>query len=69
MSMFFRHWLDEGFYEEDGSGDMTRLEDPDSILEAQRAGKLREHDGTGFSEIGKHDNIDIDETLRRTKKD
>ena len=40
MGLLFRNWLDEGYYEEDSWGDLTRIEDPDRILEAQKEGKL-----------------------------
>jgi hypothetical protein len=36
MGLFFRNWLDEGYYEEDSSGDLTRLEDPKDIRNAQK---------------------------------
>lgn len=36
MSLFFRNWLDEGYYEEDSSGDLTRLEDPKDIRNAKK---------------------------------
>lgn len=65
MSMFFRNWLDEGFYEEDSRGDLTRLEDPAEIHEAKRAGTLYEHDGMGLTKVNEYDDIDIDATLRK----
>ena len=59
MSLLFRNWLDEGFYEEDSRGDLTRLEDPAEIREAQLAGNLYEADGLGLSKVNEYDDIDI----------
>ena len=58
MSMFFRNWLPEGFYEEDNWGELTRLDNPDDIKNAQKSGKLYQHDGVS---MGKIDNVDIEE--------
>lgn len=49
MSLLFRNWLDEGFYEEDEMGDLTKLESPEDIFRAARSGTLYEHDGMGMS--------------------
>lgn len=59
MSLFFRNWLDEGFYEEDSMGDLTRLEDPIEIHRAQKQGNLYQHDGMGMSKVSESENIDL----------
>ena len=35
MSLLFRNWLDEGYYEEDDWDDLTRIEDPEDIRRAK----------------------------------
>lgn len=59
MGLLFRNWLDEGYYEEDGMGDLTRIEDPDDILRAQKEGTLYENDGMGTTKVPKDANIDL----------
>ena len=49
MGLFHRNWLEEGFYEEDSQGDLTKLTDPKEIKDAAKRGKLYEHDGIGMS--------------------
>lgn len=60
MGMLFRNWLDEGFYEDDGYGDLTKLEDPIEIYRAKKSGSLYHHDGMGVSKVDKYDEIDLD---------
>lgn len=59
MSMLFRNWLDEGYYEEDGMGSLTRLEDPADIRAAQQAGTLYENDGMATTKVDENQDIDI----------
>ena len=51
MSMFFRNWLEEGYYEEDSWGDMTRLDNVADIQAAASKDTLFEHDGMGMSKV------------------
>jgi hypothetical protein len=55
MGMLFRNWLDEGFYEEDSMGDLTRLTDPREIRRAEAEGTLFVHDGMGLSKATPED--------------
>lgn len=49
MGILFRNWLEEGYYEEDESGDLTRLTSKSDIKAAAEKGTLYEHDGMGIS--------------------
>jgi hypothetical protein len=51
MSLFFRHWLDEGFYEEDGYGDLYKVNDPVEINILQKEGRLYYNDGFTTSKV------------------
>lgn len=51
MSLLFRHWLDEGYYEEDEIGDFTRLDSLSEIEEAAKEGNLYHHDGYSMTKI------------------
>lgn len=51
MSLLFRHWLDEGYYEEDAMGDLTKIEDPVEIRSVKKDGNLYHHDGYSLSKI------------------
>lgn len=55
MGIFFRNWLDEGFYEEDSMGDLTRIEDWREIKIAEAKGALFVHDGMGLSKATPED--------------
>ena len=59
MGLLFRNWLDEGYYEEDSWGDLTRIEDPDRILEAQKEGKLYQNDGMATTRVGEDEKLDL----------
>jgi hypothetical protein len=59
--MFFRNWLDEGYYEEDSWGDLTRLEDPQDIRRAQKNVSLYHHDGYSMSKSSDDENLNIQE--------
>ena len=61
MSMLFRNWLDEGYYEEDSWGDLTRLENPQDIRRAQKNGNLYHHDGYCMSKSSDDENLNIQE--------
>lgn len=62
MSLFFRNWLDEGYYEEDSSGDLTRLEDPKDIRNAQKKnGTLYHHDGFSFGKAADDELLNIED--------
>jgi len=65
MGLLFRNWLEEGFYEEDGLGDMSKIEDISEILEAHKKGKLYRHDGMGLSLV--RDNEEIKTHLKDGK--
>jgi hypothetical protein len=49
MGLLFRNWLEEGYYEEDEMGDLTKIEDPRQIREAANKGTLFHHDGMGMT--------------------
>lgn len=51
MSLLFRHWLDEGYYEEDSMGDLTKIDDPIEIRNAEKNGNLYHHDGYSLNKI------------------
>jgi len=36
MSLLFRNWLDEGYYEEDGYGNLFKIDDPIEIHKAKK---------------------------------
>ena len=59
MSLLFRNWLEEGYYEEDSMGDLTRIEDPADILRAQQEGKLYQNDGMATTKVSEDENIDL----------
>lgn len=59
MGLLFRNWLDEGYYEEDGMGDLTRIEDPKEILEAQKQGRLYQNDGMATTKVSEDENISV----------
>ena len=59
MSMLFRNWLDEGFYEEDGYGCLTKIEDPHLILQAQQNGNLYENDGLATTKVHTEQEINL----------
>jgi len=61
MSMLFRNWLDEGYYEEDSWGGLTRIEDPQDIRRAQKNGKLYHHDGYCMTKSSDDENLNIQE--------
>jgi hypothetical protein len=60
MSMFGRNWLNEGFYEEDSWGDLTRIEDKEQIIDAQKNGKLYRNDGYSTDHINENDELNLD---------
>lgn len=59
MSILGSSWRAEGFYEDDGYGDYSFVDDPDRIRELHQEGKLLEHDGMSMGEVNKHDPIEI----------
>jgi hypothetical protein len=59
MSMLFRNWLEEGYYEEDGFGDLTKITDPVEILRVQKEGRLYENDGMGTSKVHSSNNLNL----------
>lgn len=61
MSLLFRNWLEEGFYEEDSMGDLTQISDPNEIYEARKNGTLYYHDGYSISKEGYYPSQNIDE--------
>ena len=58
MSLLFRNWLDEGYYEDDGYG-YTFIDDPKRIRELHKEGKLYEHDGMGISKVPDDVNLNL----------
>jgi hypothetical protein len=69
MGMLFRNWLEEGFYEEDEMGDLTKIDDPRRIREAANSGKLYHHDGMGMSKSDNPDDIQKFHDLCETDPD
>ena len=61
MSMFFRSWLEEGYYSEDSSGDLTKLTDTKDINEARKSGTLYERDGYSMNKVDDGNDIDINQ--------
>lgn len=61
MGMLFRNWLEEGYYEEDGYGDLTKIDDPNEITTAKKNNRLYHHDGYGMSKVDKYDDLIDDE--------
>jgi hypothetical protein len=59
MGLLFRNWLDEGYYEEDGMGDLTRIEDPADILRAQKEGTLYHNDGMATTQVYEDEKLDL----------
>ena len=59
MGLLFNNWLDEGYYEEDGMGDLTHITDIKDILKAQQKGSLYHNDGMGTTKVGENDTITI----------
>ena len=59
MGLLFRNWAENGFYEEDSRGDLTRIEDAADIIRAQKEGRLYEHDDAGMTKV------EIDATIRK----
>lgn len=60
MSLLFRNLLDEGFYEKDDYGDLTRIDDPDKIIEAKKDGRLYESDGMSTTKV---DDVDYEKNF------
>jgi hypothetical protein len=69
MGMLFRNWLEEGFYEEDEMGDLTRIDEPRQIREAANRGTLYHHDGMGMSKSDNPDDIHQFQKLQKDKND
>jgi hypothetical protein len=59
MGLLFRNWLEEGYYEEDSWGDLTRIEDSADILRAQKEGKLYQNDGMATTKVGEDEKLDL----------
>jgi hypothetical protein len=51
MAMFGRGLLSEGFYLEDESGDLTKIDDPSAIKAGRYRGTLYHHDGFSFDRV------------------
>ena len=61
MSLLFRNWLEEGYYEEDSWGDLTRIEDPEDIRRARNSGTLYENDGMCTTKVPDDTKPDLNE--------
>ena len=59
MSLLFRNWLEEGYYEEDSMGDLTKLDDIEKVIEAKKDGKLYYHDGYSIGKVDDNENLDF----------
>jgi len=59
MSLLFRNWLEEGFYEEDSMGDLTKLDDMEKIIESKKLGNLYHHDGYSLEKVNDNENLDF----------
>jgi len=65
MGLLFRNWLEEGYYEDDGTGDLTRITEPDDILEAQKNGRLYENDGMSTTKVYEDEEICYDKLNKK----
>jgi capsid portal protein len=59
MGLLFNNYLDEGFYEEDSYGTLTKITNPKKIVEAQQNGSLYENDGIATTKVRKDQDIVI----------
>jgi capsid portal protein len=59
MGLLFNNYLDEGFYEEDSYGTLTKITNPKKIVEAQQNGALYENDGIATTKVRKDQDIVI----------
>ena len=59
MGQLFNNYLDEGFYEEDSYGTLTKITNPKKIVEAQQNGALYENDGIATTKVKKDKDIVI----------
>lgn len=59
MGMHFRNWLEEGYYEEDEFGDLSKIEDPYHIHKIQSEDKLYYHDGLGMTKVSISEDINL----------
>ena len=57
MGLLFNNYLDEGFYEEDSYGILTKITNPKKIVEAQQNGTLYENDGIATTQVNKDEII------------
>lgn len=57
MSILGSSWKAEGYYEDDGYGDMTFIDDPERIRELHEKGELFEHDGISMGKVNESDTI------------
>jgi len=62
MGLLFNNYLDEGFYEEDSYGTLTKITNPKKIVEAQQNGTLYENDGIATTQVNKDEIIIIKTT-------
>ncbi len=52
MSIFGRNWLEEGFYEDDGYGDLTRIDESNINMFSKKHRKdLYYHDGYSITKL------------------
>lgn len=51
MGLMFRSYLEEGYYEEDGMGGLSKIEDPREISNALSKGTLFENDGYATTKV------------------
>ena len=59
MGLLFNNYLDDGFYEEDSYGTLTKITDPKKIVEAQQNNTLYENDGIATTKVRKDQDIII----------
>jgi capsid portal protein len=59
MGLLFNNYLDDGFYEEDSYGTLTKITDPKKIVEAQQNNTLYENDGIATTKVRKDQDIVI----------
>ena len=57
MGLLFNNYLDEGFYEEDSYGTLTKITNHKKIVEAQQNGALYENDGIATTKVKKDEDI------------
>ncbi len=57
MSLLFRNWLDEGYYEEDEWGNLYKVEDLSKLNQIKNQGNLYLNDGIATTKVNKDEEL------------